>query len=411
MNQQITQRIMLFGACILAGLCSIAQTAEPVASEPNVAGPLNPTVRVLLTAVTSPVLTVDSDGFIDCAGDIDAGVQVSPRQRLNLSIDQQAIMLQVQGRVYYGRTWRLSSDRPLRVRSAAGVSRQVRGALTLRIRTDRIEVVNVLPLEDYLLGVVPAEMPASFAPEALKAQAIAARTYAVRERWRWLDQEVDMTDDIRSQTYKGVQAENPAATAAVQATAGVILERDGRPSDVMYSSDCGGFTQDTGWPDAAEGGLHYCEPAPNHRWRRVYTWAEITSAAGAPAENILVDGQTDRSGRRIDVTLFERSPRVREVRFTSATGSWVISGAMLRAKLSLPSNLMTLTMLDNDTVIVEGIGNGHGNGMCQWGAQGRALAGQTVTQILQFYFPAAQPVQLTEALWSWRPLRARQISR
>ena len=411
MTHQTILRIALIGVCLVTGLSGIAQTPEPDASEPAGTDAINPMVRVLLTAVTAPALTVDSDGTIDCTGDIDASVQAGPRQRLSVSIDQQAIMLQVQGRVYYGRTWRLSSERPVRVRTASGVSRQLRGALTLRIRNNRIEVINTLPLEDYLLGVVPAEMPASFAPEALKAQAVAARTYAVRERWRWLEQDADMTDDVRSQSYRGMQAENAAATAAVQATAGVVLERDSRPADVMFSADCGGFTQDTGRADAADGGLHYCEPAPNHRWRRVFTWAEITSAAGAPAEDPSVDGQSDRSGRRIDVTFYERSPRVREVRFSGATGVWTVSGTMLRTKMSLPSNLMTLTMLDNDTVVVEGSGNGHGNGLCQWGAQGRALAGQSVTQILQLYYPAAQPVYLTEALWSWRPLRARQIGR
>ncbi|MDR0843113.1 MAG: SpoIID/LytB domain-containing protein [Acidobacteriota bacterium] len=113
-------------------------------------------------------------------------------------------------------------------------------------KSDRITLVNQLPVEDYLLGVVPAEMSPSHFPEfdALAAQAIAARTYALKNMGRFRSDGFDLTDDTRTQVYGGVGMEKPMTSEIVRKTSGIAVYYDGKPIDAMFMSTCGGRTED-----------------------------------------------------------------------------------------------------------------------------------------------------------------------
>ena len=125
-------------------------------------------------------------------------------------------------------------------------AKSVRGELRLRPRNGGVAVINVLSLEEYLRGVVPAEMgPRTFpALEALKAQAVAARTYAVAHLGEYEAQGYDICDSQLCQVYAGVEAEHPLTDQAVRETAGEIAAFRGQPIDAMYHSTCGGHTED-----------------------------------------------------------------------------------------------------------------------------------------------------------------------
>ena len=128
-------------------------------------------------------------------------------------------------------------DRPYRGRIE--VFANTRGALT---------VVNVLGLEDYVKGVVPNELSAGGYPllEAHKAQAIAARTYALRNRGQFMSQGYDLLPTTRSQVYRGLASENPLSSRAVDETRGIVATYDGEPINALYTSTCGGRTEDAG---------------------------------------------------------------------------------------------------------------------------------------------------------------------
>ena len=128
-------------------------------------------------------------------------------------------------------------DRPYRGRLE--VFANTRGALT---------VVNVLGLEDYVKGVVPNELSAGGFPllEAHKAQAIAARTYALRNRGQFMSEGYDLLPTTRSQVYRGLTSENPLSTRAVEETRGLIATYNGEPINALYTSTCGGRTEDSG---------------------------------------------------------------------------------------------------------------------------------------------------------------------
>jgi len=143
-----------------------------------------------------------------------------------------------------------------------------------------LQVVNVLPLEAYLRGVVPAELGPALWPEieALKAQAVAARTYAVRNLGRFADEGYDLCDSPRCQVYAGAGGEHPLSDRAIRETAGNVAEWHGAPINALFTSTCGGHTEDGGeiFPE---------EAAP---WLRGVACAEETSANGNRA--LSVDG-------------------------------------------------------------------------------------------------------------------------
>jgi stage II sporulation protein D len=137
-----------------------------------------------------------------------------------------------------------SSDSSLKVNG-----KSYRGSIiALRNRRALLTLVNELPLESYLLGVVPNELsPTSFGEiEALKAQAIAARTYALRNRGKYASEGYDLLPDVRSQVYEGKDSERPLASRAVAETRGLIAAYKGKPIDALYASTCGGRTEDSG---------------------------------------------------------------------------------------------------------------------------------------------------------------------
>jgi stage II sporulation protein D len=134
---------------------------------------------------------------------------------------------------------------PLTVSPGAGaplvLTRAYRGRITLDVVDGKLRAVNVLPLEQYLYGVVPSEMPSSWSAEALKAQAVAARSYALATRQ--LGAPFDVFNDTRSQMYLGIDHESPAATAAVNATKKQVVLYNGAVATTYFSSTSGGRTE------------------------------------------------------------------------------------------------------------------------------------------------------------------------
>ena len=163
---------------------------------------------------------------------------------------------------------------PLTVKPGRGgpltLTRPYRGSLTLDVVDGKLRAVNVLPLEQYLAGVVPSEMPSNWAPAALEAQAVAARSYALATRQ--VGAPFDVYSDTRSQMYLGIGAESTAATAAVKATKGQVVLYDGAVATTYFSSSSGGRTESAAdWTGKAVPYLvsvpdPYDDISPYHNW-------------------------------------------------------------------------------------------------------------------------------------------------
>ncbi len=288
-------------------------------------------------------------------------------------------------------------------------------------------LINVVPLETYLRGVVPNELINNLRPDELQAcmaQAIAARNYAFF-RMSGADafadgpksKGFDVYSDTRDQVYSGMQGYKPLADSAVELTSGMIVEYRGQPARCFYSSTCGGHTASVqnvwqGQPalpylqgvsdtDSATG-EPFCIYNPHFYWTVTLSGNEVTglvrrnlAIASPNYSGTNVTGAVDTlrilnrfSSGRVDSleikmndgsTYFVRGDRTRYL-FKSRTGG------------ILESSLFRILTLRNfrgaiNEVIIKGQGNGHGVGMCQWGALGMSRLGYSYRQILSHYYP------------------------
>ncbi len=370
---------------------------------------INPELRVLLSSIQNNKVAISAAGGLTVKGE-NNNLSFAPKATASVEVFQDGIKVETKGRLYYSKKWTISSSSPLKV-VAGKVSRIYRGALVAGLVDGKVMLINRVLLEDYLMGVLPSEMWANFPLEALKAQSIAARSWTACNRWKHNLQGADLCDTTDCQAYLGVSNEDPRTSAAVKSTTGTIITIDGRVLDAMYGSDCGG--EPANRPDVFDvdaNGVHYCAGNPKHNWKQMFTWNQLTVGSPASTGNPQDGVSTSMAGRDMKVT-YEgpNRKRISEVLFTSPMGQWKVSGKRLRDKMKLPSSVFSMTMLDSDTIALEGVGSGHGQGMCQRGAEGRAKAGMSYTQILAFYYPGGVMSPLTAEIWNNKPMRLRDL--
>jgi len=357
-------------------------------------------------AATGRWTTADRDGSSLAAGDDDAHWTVSMRGgRLRLvNVDD--------GRAS-------SVESPLSVRALDPGSRVIangkayRGELLLVASGDELIVVNRLPIEEYLRGVVPLEIGERQASEraAVEAQAIAARSYAYTHLAP--AQRFDVRSTVDDQVYGGAAAERPVSDAAVAATAGQVLRYAGRIADTPYHSTCGGMTAEPGEVWTGESGAPYlqrvddhipgsrrayCDISPRYDWTREMSGEEIGSAV---TRYLKSRGSSQRIGTAQALHIESRTPsgRVGTLAIEGSEGEATLRGNAIRYALRVAGGeLLNSTYFSIESsgsgrsaggrrFTLRGHGYGHGIGMCQWGAIGRARAGQDAVTILQTYYP------------------------
>lgn len=290
-----------------------------------------------------------------------------------------------------------------------------RGVVEIVRNTAGLTVVNRLLLESYLVGVVSAEMgrrnQAEF--EALKAQAVVSRTYALRNLRRRAALGFDLHAGVSDQVYGGSASETPEGREAVGLTRGQALTFDGRPVDAFYYSTCGGRTADgveafraasrpylRSFADVDEHGQAYCRISPRYRWREEWSGDALRTTLRRTLPATLGVG-ADRASEVRDVWVAQRtaSGRVGRLGITLPADHLMVEGRVVRQVLRpasgdlLRSAAFTLSASRSGRrithLVAEGSGAGHGVGMCQWGAVGRSRAGQDYQGILAAYFPGA----------------------
>ena len=264
--------------------------------------------------------------------------------------------------------------------------RSYRGGLLLRATKGGVSAVNVLDLEDYLRGVVPAEMPSSWPLEALKSQAVVARTYAAARIDPASYYDLCATDSC--QVYGGLSRETASTDAAISATRAQVVSYAGAAARTYFSSDSGGYTASS--LEAWGQGLPYLNArpdsfsqGPNSRWTLslpLFRVAEIARRYGV------------RLGALSSLNIVGVSPsgRATAVVLSGAAGSRTLSGADAGGFVrSLGAKSSRVNFSGRDPLIVSGAGAGHGVGLSQWGAAGMAGQGWNYLQIMGFYYAGA----------------------
>ncbi len=293
--------------------------------------------------------------------------------------------------------------------------RSYRGLVTiLRDRTG-ITLVNRVRLEAYLQGVISAEMGrrSSIEQEALRAQAVVSRTYALRNVGRWSAEGFDLYSSVADQVYGGLGTETPEGREAVASTRGEILTYGGAPIDAFFYSTCGGRTADgtevfraadrpylRSVPDIAGDGTAYCSISPRFRWHEEWSGEVLLSTLRRTLPAVVrVPAGAVREVRDLRVTAISASGRAARLTVDLGRSRVDVDGPLIRQVLRPPSgdllrsNTFTLTATRVGArvtrLIADGAGAGHGVGFCQWGAVGRSRAGQNYQQILAAYYSGA----------------------
>lgn len=268
----------------------------------------------------------------------------------------------------------------------------------------RVGVVNVVALEEYLRGVVPNELAPEAYPqiEALKAQAVAARSYALAHLGDYSSRGYDVCATAACQVYRGAASEHPLTDRAVSETAGVVASWRGRPINAFYTSTCGGHTE--------EGGAVFGNAAPYLRGVACPTERALAGTArpGAewqvslePAAVARAVGRYGSVGRVLDLVPTEVgvSGRVVALRVVGSEGELELQGQKVRLGLGLRESLFVLHRETDasgavERFVITGKGWGHGVGLCQVGASGMARAGASFEEILTHYYTGVRVASL-----------------
>ena len=241
-------------------------------------------------------------------------------------------------------------------------------------------VVKSIAVEEYLRGVVPKEMP----PEALKAQAVAARTFALKNRNRHAAEGYDLCDTTHCQFYVP-QSEATTTDKAIADTAGEVLLFGGEMIDAVFHTDSGGMTEDSEnvWGTA----LPYLRAVKEYTtgtkaWTKKITPPDFAKAVGLKKPETIKISPLVVGKRDVDRSA---SGRVKSVTIIGDGTKKVIGGTNFRSLFNLPSTLFGIT-IDGKNIVISGFGAGHGLGMSQHGANNLAEKGANYRTILHHYY-------------------------
>ncbi|MDR1535770.1 MAG: SpoIID/LytB domain-containing protein [Planctomycetota bacterium] len=277
----------------------------------------------------------------------------------------------------------------------------------------RLRILTRLPIEEYLYGVVAGEIPGNWPLEAIRAQAVASRSFAYFSIRSRANEEYDVHADTRSQVWKPSPTAEPLVRRAVDSTAGVVLTEKNALIKTFFHSECGGFTADARWvftktPILALSGVG-CPRCSNQKnnptsWRATYSRQEIEARlrkAGLlkrPGEIRVLQGLDSRGnpmgrrlGRLVSVELTLAGDRGGNVRLPAND----FRLAMGADRQNISSTYLSIEGGDQARITFSGYGWGHGVGLCQYGALYAAdKLGYNFLDILGVYFPGAKPVRL-----------------
>lgn len=269
--------------------------------------------------------------------------------------------------------------------------RPYRGSLWLRVKDGKFSAINIVKLEDYLLSVLPSEMPSAWPMEALKAQSIAARSYALANLNKHGKDGYDLGSGTEDQVYRGVLQEKERTNTAVIETTGLVMTHNEKIVPAFYHSSSAGYTES----HPASPKLTYLKTindyghdSPHSNWRLSFSPGQLQSSLGP---NV---------GRLLGVVAIERSAsqRVKTLLLVGDATSSLVSGDAVRKALKLPStNFNVICDKQSLNYVFCGQGFGHGMGMSQWGARSLAESGWGAGDILNHFY---QDVKVTNALES-----------
>ena len=366
--------IVLTFAVLLRATCSFADESTPTAGE---------RVRVVIARSSDRiVLTLPSDTTLTTI----EGRSIQPLSVVTVLLESQKLLLDGE------QTDQVHITTPSILRI---FGKGYRGTFDIFVQQGRIVVVNEIPLEEYLVGVITSEIASSWPEEAIKAQAVIARTYALTKKRERQAGRFHLESTVMDQVYNGVDRDDDKARKGVRDTSAEVLTYEGKTIQAFYHANSGGQTEsalnafgvDIPYLRGVECmyGLMY----PGSRWEWTVSakrLTELLQAGGASlsAANEIIPGEMNNRGRRVSVTII------------TDRGQIIMPGTKFR--MMVGSTLLKSTnfsvLHSGDNFVFTGAGYGHGVGLCQYGMKQRALDGFSYAEILSYYYPGTTLVRL-----------------
>jgi len=252
-------------------------------------------------------------------------------------------------------------------------------------------VINQVDLEEYVKGVVPSEVSSTWHPEMLKAQAVAARTYALYQQMLSATRDYDVAATVQDQVYKGKNGIDAAVLRAVDETRGLVLTYKGAPIYAAFSSTAAGLTEDAmnvwskEYPYLKGVECPFDLESPYYQWKASFRLDKLEQSLRRQGFDV---------GTITSMTpiAFSRGGRVAKLLVKHSGGEFMLRGEELRKAAGysvVPSTQFTIDSIGQE-IVLSGYGAGHAVGMCQWGAKELAELGYPFSTILLYYYPGTE---------------------
>lgn len=277
---------------------------------------------------------------------------------------------------------------------------QVSGVVRLVRRGKGLLVINQVDLEEYVKGVVPAEVNTAWHLEMLKVQAVAARTYALYQQMLSASRDYDVAASIQDQVYRGRQGLDARVAQAVESTRGLVITHEGAPIYAAFSSTAAGITEDAVIVWSKD--LPYLKgvecpfdlESPYYQWKASFKLDQLE-------KNLRQQGFEVGTIATLTPLAHSRAGRVATLRILHSKGELILRGEELRRAVGYTVVPSTQFMIESfgQEVVLAGYGAGHAVGLCQWGAKELAELGYSFSSILRYYYPGTelQPASETHA--------------
>jgi stage II sporulation protein D len=284
--------------------------------------------------------------------------------------------------------------------SDSGIEISVSGFVHLVRKGKGFLVINRVNMEEYVKGVVPAEVSSAWHPEMLKAQAVAARTYALYQQMLSATREYDVAATVQDQVYHGKQGVDAGILRAVEETRGLVVTYQDAPIYAAFSSTAAGLTEDAmnvwskEYPYLKGVECPFDLMSPYYQWKSSFKLDTLE-------QNLRQQGFSVGTIATMTALSFSRGGRIATLRILHSGGELVLRGEELRKAVGytiIPSTQFAIESIGRD-VVLSGFGAGHAVGMCQWGAKELAELGYPFPTILRYYYPGTelQNITLTKA--------------
>ena len=278
----------------------------------------------------------------------------------------------------------------------SGVGISVSGLIHLVRKGKGFLVINLVDFEEYVKGVVPAEVSSAWHPEMLKAQAVAARTYALYQQMLSATRDYDVAATVQDQVYRGKQGVDAGILRAVEETRGLVVTYEDAPIYAAFSSTAAGLTEDAmnvwskEYPYLKGVECPFDLASPYYQWKSSFKVDTLE-------QNLRQQGFSVGTIATMTPLSFSRGGRVAKLRILHSGGELILRGEELRKAVGytiIPSTQFVIESIGRD-VVLSGFGAGHAVGMCQWGAKELAELGYPFSTILRYYYPGTELQNMT----------------